>query len=316
MNNIDYENVEVLEIKAQLEDIPKPPIFNEKKEKKSIKTILIGLILVLIIFIGFGLFYFLKFAKENTVEQIKEVKVIELGTKKEEVKEKGCKLNLDNVDFEKTGKYDCSAICDKKEYELKIEIVDTTEPEVELKILNLKTNQIFNAEDFVLTYYDLSNVEIKFQNQEYSNISGENGVYIVPIIAEDQSGNIIKKYGILLVTSVLADKFLSASKIESTTYNATLKVTDKIGFNSSNYYINALRIYDYTFNSKEDYLNAKKELSADGKIIFDDSTINIKIIQELTKQELDKLNGNFPSTYNEISKLYFGLNYTNRVEFN
>lgn len=314
MNNIDYENVEVLEIKVQLEDIPKPPIFNEKKEKKSIKTILIGLILVLIIFIGFGLFYFLKFAKENTEEQIKEVKVIELGTKKEEVKEKGCKLNLDNVNFEKTGKYDCSAICDKKKYELKIEIVDTTSPQLVLKTLNIKPNENASAMDFVIALYDLNEYDVEFHNININEINKSEGIYIVPIKASDKAGNVTIENGILVISNILADKFLVASKLQKTDYDATLKVVDKIGFNSSNYYINALRIYEYSFNSKEEYKNIKKDFGTNENVKFDDNALKITQVKLLTKEDLDVLNGNFPSTYNEITKLYFNLGYKNKIE--
>lgn len=314
MNNIDYENVEVLEIKAQLEDIPKPPMFNEKKEKKSIKTILIGLILVLIIFIGFGLFYFLKFAKENTEEQIKEVKVIELGTKKEEVKEKGCKLNLDNVNFEKTGKYDCSAICDKKEYELKIEIVDTTSPQLVLKTLNIKPNENVSAMDFVIALYDLNEYDVEFHNININEINKSEGIYIVPIKASDKVGNVTIENGILVISNIVADKFLVASKLQKTDYDATLKVVDKIGFNSSNYYINALRIYEYSFNSKEEYKNIKKDFGTNENVKFDDNALKITQVKLLTKEDLDVLNGNFPSTYNEITKLYFNLGYKNKIE--
>lgn len=314
MNNIDYENVEVLEIKAQLEDIPKPPMFNEKKEKKSIKTILIGLILVLIIFIGLGLFYFLKFAKENTEEQIKEVKVIELGTKKEEVKEKGCKLNLDNVNFEKTGKYDCSAICDKKEYELKIEIVDTTSPQLVLKTLNIKPNENVSAMDFVIALYDLNEYDVEFHNININEINKSEGIYIVPIKASDKAGNVTIENGILVISNIVADKFLVASKLQKTDYDATLKVVDKIGFNSSNYYINALRIYEYSFNSKEEYKNIKKDFGTNENVKFDDNALKITQVKLLTKEDLDVLNGNFPSTYNEITKLYFNLGYKNKIE--
>ena len=257
----------------------------------------------------------MKYAKENVSSEKIESKVVELGTKAEDIKEKGCKLDLEKVNLNKVGKYTYAATCNKNNYTGTIEIVDTTKPKLELKTLNLKTNEIFNVNDFVLASYDLSKIEIKFEEENISNVAGENGIYILPIIATDQSGNTTKKYGILIVTNVVADKFLVASKVESTTYDATLKVSDKIGFNSFDYYINAYRIFDYVFNSKEDYLKAKEDFkNIDGKIIFEDDTLNIKVVNLLTKQDLDVLNGSFPSTYNEISKLYFGLDYTNKIE--
>lgn len=328
ISSINFDDIEVLEIEEfepSIDSIPKPPDFNEpdKKNNNKRKIILIILILILIVFIGGGLYYFLKYAKENVNSSELETKVVELGTKKEDIKINGCKLNLDKVDFNKIGKYTYTAKCDKKSYTVSIEIVDTTKPELELKILNLKPNQTFMAEDFVLSSNDLSNVKIKFEDTNINNTIEENGVYILPIIAKDESGNTTKNQGILLVTNVVADKFLSASKVESTSYNATLKVTDKIGFNSSNYYISAIRIYDYTFNSKEEYLKIKEESlknnminNIDGKITYDDDTLNIKLIKLLTKQELDILNGNFPFVSDEVSRLYSNLGYTNKVEFN
>lgn len=322
MNNFNIDEIEVLEfdeeINYTLNSVSKSS-FNKNDEKKirKMKMFLIILILILILLIGLGLFFFLNYAKKNVNAKESKSKVIELGTKKEDIIENGCELNLDKVNFNKTGKYIYSAKCNDKSYTATMKIIDTTQPEVELKTLNLKINETFEAEDFVLSSYDLSNIEIDFENINISNTISSNGIYIIPIIAKDEAGNITKKDGILLVTNVVADKFLSASKIESTVYDATLEITDKIGFNSSNYYINAFRIYDYTFNSKEDYFNSKEELSnTDGKVVFNDSLLKIKVVRMLTKQELNILNGNFPSTIGDISKLYSNLGYKTKIELN
>lgn len=327
MDNINLDNIEVLEIdevQYSIDRVPKPPVFNKNNENKTgkVKLFLIMLILALTLLIGLGLFVFLKYAKENVNQNKLEPKIVELGTKKENIKEKGCKLNLDKVNFEEVGKYTYTAICKNKNYKSTIEVIDTTKPELELKTLNLKPGQTFAVEDFVLKSNDLSDVKITYENEINNDIIEENNIYVVPIVAKDTSGNSTKEDGILLVTNVLASKFLASTKIESTTYNATLKVTDKVGFNSSNYYINAFRIYDYTFNSKEEYLKLKEEAIKNnmindiaGKITYNDDTLNIKLIKLLTKQELDILNGNFPAVIDDVSRLYTKLGYTIKVEF-
>lgn len=312
MNNLNLNDIEILQIDDD---------FNSKNNKsKKIKLVLILLIIFLTLAIGVGLFLFLKFAKDNVniADKVKNIS-IELGTNEEDIKIEGCKLNLNKVNLEKVGKYNYTADCKGKKYSAKLKIVDTISPEVEVKFLNLTKDEILKPEDLVLSYKDLS--EVKFE------INGNNkidpGLNLINILAKDEAGNVTNKDTIVYVTNVKATKFVNFSKVISTDYNATLNIVDRIGFNSSNYYINAIRIYDYSFNSKKEYEKTKNE-SIDtnkidgiaGKIIYDDENFNIKLFIELTKQDLDMLNGDFPAVIDDITKLYINLNYIMKVEIN
>jgi len=314
MNNVDFKNIEVLEIDE---------VIRTKNDFGKIKLILLILIFLLVILIGLGLFFFLKFAKDNVNAEPKvENKIIELGTKKEDIKIKGCKLNFDEVNFDVIGEYSYKAKCNEKNYKATLKIVDTISPKMELKILNIKNSQAFKPEDFIVSVNDLSKIKYEFSEQNILDYSKKNGVYIIPITATDECNNSSTENGILLVTNVVANKFLLSSKIISTKYNATLKVTDRLGFNSSNYYINAIRIYEYIFNSEEEYLELKNETlktnmieNIYGQFIYDDNLKSIKLIKELNQQDLDVLSGNFPSIIDDISKLYYDLGYNNKIEF-
>lgn len=338
MDNLNLNDIEVLEIddfesNNKLNEVPKPPKMNDFNNKSNSKKengkiyLKIILILILIFFIGIGLYLFLSFAKKNTSLELKiEEKTIELGQELDNtsIEYENCKVDLSKVDIKKVGKYEYIIKCDRKKYTSFINVKDTTAPAISLKVLNIEKNQSFEAKDFILGSYDLSEINYKFtNNDDISNYNQKNGIYIVPISAVDKYENMTNDYGILIVTNVVADKYLSAFKITSTTYDATLKVTDKIGFNSVNYYINALRIYEYTFNSKDEYKKIKKESletntldNIAGKIIFDDEKLIIKLVKELSREELNVLNGAFPATYNDISELYYKSGYTNKIEKN
>ena len=338
MHNLNLNDIEVLVIDDleninRLNEVPKPPVSSKIVEPKNLKkengkiNIKIILILVLIILMGVGLYFFLSYAKKNVDNQIKlEEITIELGQKLEEsnIDYKDCKVDLSKVNSEKVGKYEYSVECENRKYTSYIHVKDSTAPIVSLKLVNIEKGQSFSAEDFVLGSYDLSKIAFKLANEEnIENNNQENGIYLIPISTIDEYENMTSDYGILYVSNVLADKYLSASKISSTTYDATLNITDKIGFNSVNYYIHAIRIYEYTFNSKEEYENIKKNAlnsnsveNIAGKVIAEDAKLKITLVKELSREDLNVLNGSFPATYNDISALYSNLGYTNKIESN
>lgn len=309
---IDLSNVELLNI-----DEPK-----KKKKIFEIKTIIIILIMILILLFGIGLFWFLSYAKEITKEEKLENKIVELGTDLDKnvnnyVKDEKCKLNLENVDKDKIGKYKYYVNCKKKNYYGYIEVKDTTKPIVTTKVVNITKNNEFEIEQFIMNAYDLTEVKYMYDdNFDINNYNKYNGLYLIPIHVIDSSKNKTNVIGILMVSNLTAERYISASKLESTTYNATLTITDKIGINNSNYYVNAIRIYNYIFNGNEEYNKVKQEYqntnkinNIEGKAVFDDELNNIKIVKILNKQELDLLNGSFPYTYSEISSLYYNLGY-------
>ena len=325
-----------------VESVPVPPKINElggipsgdwdkkkkTKKKKSKKGLLIGLVFILIILIGLGLYYFLVYAKNNTTaSSVIEDKVVELGEELDEdiksyTSKENCTLNLEQVDVNKIGTYTYSVTCDGKEYTASIEVKDTVAPELAVKTKNVLVNGTVTPQDFVLASYDLSEITFTFEDEEQlAKDLTTYGVYVVGIQARDESGNTTIANAILIVSNVVATKFLSATKVQTTTYNATLNVIDKIGINSSDYYVNATRIYDYTFNSNEEYEKVKSDYeqtkminNESGIAIFNDETLNIQLVKAITTQELNTLSGIFPSTFNEINVLYSRLGYANKVE--
>ena len=293
--------------------------------EKNRKTFLIIGIFILIVLFGTGLFCFLRFAKEQKNIKLKN-DTIELGSKlNKDIRHyvdgnsKNCKINLKNVDVNKVGKYKYTVKCNKLDFKATIEVKDTQAPIMKLKTLNLKPSQKYEAKDFVISSQDLSEYDILLKDQE--NSKATSGLYLISIIAKDIYDNETEKQGILVVSEVLSEKYLTASKELKTDYDATLSFIDKIGINYVNFYNNAIRMYEYTFNKKEDYTKALEEYQKNntiennsGQIISNDKEMNIKLVKMVEREELNDLNGNFPYTYNEISSLYNKLGYTTKLE--
>lgn len=316
-SSIDINNVEVLEIPEN------------KNNHGSIKIFVLVLIMILILLFGIGLYAFLKFAKENTKEYKLDDKIVELGNNLDKnvnnyINDENCKINLNAVKEDAIGKYKYTIKCKKKNYYGYIIIKDTTKPTVSTKIVNILPNEEFKIEQFILNSYDLTNLVYKYDASfDINNYNKNLGLYLIPIHVLDSSNNQTDVEGILLVSNVTASKYLSAIKYSFTNYNATLKITDKIGINNSNYYVNSLRIYEYTFNgseeynkSKEEYKNTNKIDGISGNVSFDDKNNIVTIYKILNKSDLDLLNGSFPFTYTEISILYSKLGYDVKLEYN
>lgn len=351
LNNVetlDFEeetenNQESLENKfvKPVEAVPVPPKISElggipsgdweqpKKEKKkfNFKILWIILILLLIVGIGVGLYYFLVYAKNNTQDTVLlEDKTVELGEDlNEDIRTyaknaNDCSIDLSNVDVSKIGKYEYKVKCSKKEYTANVEVKDTTPPQITLAPKNIKLNDTIDPRDFVLASYDLSDITYSF-TEDITNYTKAYGVYVVGIEAKDVYNNKTVDHAILIVSNVVATKFLSATKEQTTTYNATLTINDKIGFNNTNYYVNATRIYEYAFKNEDDYKKAKSEYeekksinNESGLAIFNEETLSIQLVKALTIQDLNALSGTFPSKFEEINLIYVRLGYTNKVE--
>ncbi len=354
--NNNLNNIEVLDIDTPVtnndlknqfikpvESVPVPPRISEiggipssdwqnnsqKHKKFNFKILWIILIIVLIVLFGLGLYYFLVYAKNTTSMGSKIATIeLELGSELSDNIDdyvdglSDCKIDLSSVDISKIGEYDYKINCSDKSYTAKAKVVDTTAPQVSLKIFNAKNNETIEATNFIMNSYDLSKTTVSFEDKNKAlNDIKNNGIYIERINVVDEYNNKNSKDAILVVSNVVAEKYLSASKNDTTNYNASLKVNDKIGFNSVDYFVNAIRIYDYIFNSQEDYDKAKAEYDSSkmienhsGVASFDDEYYKIKIVKLLDSSELNKLNGLFPSTFEEVRTLYGSKGYQCSLE--
>ena len=304
----NFENVEVLEF----------------DEKKNTNKSLIIIIFILIVLFGIGLFFFLRFAKYNHKIVLKN-KVVELGDKLDtDIKQysnntKNCKIDLSKVDMKKVGKYKYVVTCKKKKATATIEVKDTTAPKITLKTLNIKPTDKFEAQDFVESSSDLSNVNLKIKDKILPRY--EKGVYIITIEASDDYNNKTEDKCILIVSDLISKIYFVASNEDKTNYDAKVTISDKIGFNTSDYFNNAIRIYEYKFKNKKDYDKALEEYDKTNKIennsgfiTNDDTKLIIKIIKYLEHDELNDINGYFPYTYSDINILYNKLGYTTKLE--
>lgn len=305
MNSDKFENIEILQIDE----------LDKHKKKFNYKAVLLLLILLLIILFGIGLYSFLKFAKENVNNSIIPDKKIEISSNINDFKLElqkdynNCEYNLDKINNNKLGKYNYNIKCKRKKYKGIVQVVDTIKPEVSLKVVNIKSGDTFAANSFVQEINDATNTTVSFDNDiDYNNYKN-NGLYLINIKVVDEGNNETVDSGILLVSNVTASKFLISSKIGNSNLNASLKIIDIIGFNSSDYYINAIREYEYTFNSKSEYDQFKKNNVTNNFVYYNDDDLSVKEVMIIDREELNKLNGKFPSTFEEVKKLYTNLNY-------
>lgn len=143
--------------------------------------------------------------KSLEIEVYSELPSIEDFTKK-----KG-KISFENVPIEETkceendkdckvtklvstiGEYEVVITIKDKNYKAKLKVIDKTEPTLKIKELTITEGDPYTVDSFVEEKSDNSkrDVKVKFENENMENIK-EVGEHVIKLVAEDDSGNIIK----------------------------------------------------------------------------------------------------------------------------
>ena len=164
---------------------------NSNKKRNIIKWIFISLALILIITgISIGLYLLLRPKFHDYT--------IELGTTKIEVqdflvsdmykKNSSFVTNLQDVAIDQVGKHDIVLKHNKKEEKVHLIVQDTTPPKVEFQDVVEYTGYEIDANDFVLSKEDLSNMKVSYKTLNPIDTTVYDD-YTIKIIVEDEYGN-------------------------------------------------------------------------------------------------------------------------------
>ena len=233
LNKENQKKVEVKKEKAKKEKAKKPKEVKKKekkpKKKKTLlqKIIIIILIILFIIALGIGIYLFVR-------PKFKDV-TIELGTEKISIDDflispmyrKTVKqvTDLDSLNLLEVGKKDVKLKFLNKEQTVKLNIVDTTPPNVKLKEKTAYIDYQINPEDFIESKEDLSEMTVSLKDDVQISDYGE---YPVNIVVSDKYGN--ETVG---QTTLVISWFLSDVKVElGSEFSAANVVVDSERFGS------------------------------------------------------------------------------------
>ena len=180
----------------------------KKRKSKMLKIIVIALIIIIVLAGGsvFGYFAYQKYSKK-----FKDVS-IELGTETVELKEfvvdekylENAKFitDMSTIDFSKTGSYEVELCYDEVNQKVILNIVDTTAPVVEFKNIDKYVDYELNADDFIKSKTDLSEMTASIINPP--EITGI-GTYEINIEVKDSSNNVTSNICALNVSRVVKE---------------------------------------------------------------------------------------------------------------
>ena len=184
-------------------------IQRKNKENKVIsnkkKIVLIITILILLVITAVIVYFILK-------PRIKKEVIIELGETQqlqieqfledEKYKDKATFItDTAQIDLSKTGEYDIKIKYNEKEFSVKLKVQDTKPPEVEFQDIEKPMGYELNAEDFIKSKTDASQMTVTIQNAENVNTQ-EFGEYTVNVKVEDEHQNKTEKECKITITYI------------------------------------------------------------------------------------------------------------------
>lgn len=309
---------------------------NQQKKKKGMnKTLFVVLIIVAIAAVAFGVYYFLSISNKITVK-LKDVTIGVGDTLSDNINDYAtitgknsvsCTLNTRNVDTQTIGTYDFTITCGDDKFNGKVNVSDTTAPEVTLNTIYKEVNSTATIDEFVSSCTDPSECTTTFANENTltNYLATAGGPYSIEINASDNAGNSSTYTAQLYVTPypIRIFKNCESASSEVVGYNATKTISDYLPMGSDDtgaliYLGVSQRIYTYVFSNQEEYNNVignkPQVLTFDGKTgqtTYNDEDLTIKIYTDLS---LDTLNneagGTFPTGYADMDAYYKNLSYT------
>lgn len=115
------------------------------------------------------------------------------------ISENKIKVNTKKVDLSKLGEYDVNITINGNDYTVKVDVIDTTAPNLTLKDVSISTGSTYSFSDFVASCDDNSKEECNISYYDsatdqdgnvinYANYT-EKGSYEIQIMAKDSTGN-------------------------------------------------------------------------------------------------------------------------------
>ena len=271
--------------------VPVPPTMPEeppKKNKKKMNTpLLIVLVVVLIAAIGFGVYYFLVMSRASapTLSIRPKISSLELGTSLGgEVTDyaditgaapTSCTLQT-TVDTTTVGTYEYTVTCNGVSKTQTVEVRDTTAPTVQTKDLVVVPGATVDAEDFVDTYDDYSDVTFEFSEEIDTSAEGE---YEVTIVASDEYDNQTEATATLTVSQNAPAEFMYCEMDYTTEVPASAVTEYRFGItNQGELYDGSQKVITYQFTDQTEFDTAVAEIEETG--VFDGYSANIYIDED------------------------------------
>ena len=253
-----------------------PPVSLEPEKvpkKKGNKFLFTLLIIVLLIGVGFGTYYILNYTdllkkKETITVETKELSFNigdDLPTNISEyatitgTDSKNCSFDTSLVNTQEEGSYTFKVICGSVEKTGTVEVVDNREIEVTLKTVYKKVGSEIEAKEFVEEVDDSYDYEFKDEEDVKTKLSGEAGVYSIPLKISTTSKSTEANGTLVVVKSDVKGFYTcvasseTVSDIKATKEKSLMFVILNDGNNGFGGY--AEEKYVFTFTGESDYAN-------------------------------------------------------------
>ncbi len=179
-----------------------------KKSRKIICLILatIAISTIAIVAIGYTEKYIFCVKKDLNIEVGSKTEIDARDFLKDYNAEGEIKILTDTsaIDFNKISEYDIELEYNNKKYYSKLHLIDTTPPEVKFKNVNAYIDYILNAEDFIESKNDVTQMTVEIENPPEINEFKE---YNITIIVRDEGGNETRGE-VILNTSWIKSEFV------------------------------------------------------------------------------------------------------------
>ena len=279
---------------------------NNKKGGK--KFLIISVIIIILIgALAGGYFYYIL-----SKPKFKDVN-IELGTNSvtlddfllDDIYKENCELvtDLSTINYETTGTYEIELKYKNIKQKVNLNIVDTVAPEVEFQNLNKYVDYKLNADDFIKSKSDLSEMTATISNPP--EIKGI-GKYEVLVEVKDSSNNVTSKSCELNVTRVVTEYTLELGK-KLKKENVLLNKADANTISQSDIdAINKKGVGEYKLVSN---IGGQKETI---KIIVKDTTAPKLVLKNVSIYDDEKVSGKsaFIKSVSDASKVTTTLKTT------
>lgn len=165
----------------------------EKKNKKqSFKLVIFAVVIIAIVELVYGGYMLYEKYKPKFKNVELEIGTVDSVTMQDFLIDKKYEENsklitsLEDIDFSKIGEYKVILSHDDKKEEVTLRLVDTTSPKVEFQDISRYIDYKINAEDFIITKEDLSEMEAYIVDIPDINKFGD---YAITVVVKDSSDN-------------------------------------------------------------------------------------------------------------------------------
>lgn len=173
-----------------------------KHTKENTKIIVGVIIAIIIIIIGIAIYFYIvpKIKKELRIEVGSEnIQIEEFFINEKNIENAEILSDINEVNLKEIGEYEVKIKYKNKEHIVKVIVQDTTAPKVEFQNVEQWPNYEINAEDFIKSKEDFSQMKTSFECSEDIKSIGK---YSVLVVVEDEYGNKTEKECILNISYV------------------------------------------------------------------------------------------------------------------